>query len=45
MTECDEVIFVMDNVSTKNTNTITTEKTNTLTTNVTNTASIKCHNK
>ena len=45
MTECDEVIFVMDNVSTKKTNTITTEKNNTLTTNVTSTASIKCHNK
>ena len=45
MTECDEVIFVMDNVSTKKANTITTEKTNTLTTNVTSTASIKCHNK
>ena len=45
MTECDEVIFVMDNVSTKKTNTITTEKTNTLTTNFSNTSSIKCHNK
>ena len=37
MTECDEIIIVMDNVSTK--------KTNTITTNVASTASINCHSK
>ena len=35
MTECDEVIIAMDNLSTKTTNTIAT--------NVTSTASINCH--
>ena len=37
LTECDEIIIVMDNVSTK--------KTNTVATNVTSTASIYCHYK
>ena len=37
MTECDEIIVVMDNVSTK--------KTNTIETNLTSTALIKFHNK
>ena len=37
VTECDEIIIVMDNVS--------TEKTNTIATNVTSTASINCHSK
>ena len=37
MTKCDEIVIVMNNLSTK--------KTNTLTTNVTSTASINCHRK
>ena len=37
VTECDEVIIILDIVSTK--------KTNTIATNVTNTASINCHSK
>ena len=37
VTECDEIIIVMDIVSTK--------KTNTITTNVTSIASINCHTK
>ena len=44
MTECDEIIIAMDNVSTKKTNTIAT-KTNNIATNVTSTASINCHGK
>ena len=37
MTKCDEIVIVMNNLSTKNTNTITR--------NVTSTASINCHSK
>ena len=37
VTECDEIIIILDIVSTK--------KTNTIATNVTNTASINCHSK
>ena len=40
VTECGEVIIVMDNASTKKTNTIATKKTN-----VISTASINCHSK
>ena len=43
--ECDEIIFVIDNLPTKKTNTIATKKTNTVATNITNTASINCHSK
>ena len=45
VTECDEVIIVMDNILTKITNTIATKKTNTIVTNVTSTASINCYSK
>ena len=38
VTECDETIIVMDNLSTKKTNTIATKKTN-----IASTASINCH--
>ena len=41
MTGCDEIIIVMDIVSTKKTNTIATKKTNTIATNVLSTASKK----
>ena len=44
-TDCDETIIVIDNVSTKKTNTIATKKTNTRTTDITSTASINCHSK
>ena len=37
VTECDEIVFIMNIVSTK--------KTNTIATNVTSTASINCHSK
>ena len=37
MTECDDVIFVMDNVSTKKTNTVATK--------IASNASINCHSK
>ena len=37
MAECDEIVIVMNN--------LTTKKTNTITTNVTSTASINCHSK
>ena len=40
MTECDEIIFAMDNLSTKKTNTVATKKTN-----ITSTASINYHSK
>ena len=40
LTECDEIIIVIDNVSTKKTNTIEIKKIN-----VTSTASINCHSK
>ena len=39
MTECDEIVIVMDNLSTKKTNTLATKKTNTTATNVTFTVS------
>ena len=45
VTECDEIMIVIDNLSSKKTNTIATKKTNTITTNVTSTASINCHGK
>ena len=37
VTNCDEIVIVVDNLSTK--------KTDTIATNVTSTASINCHNK
>ena len=43
--ECDEIIIVMDIVSTKKTNTIAIKKTNIVVTNITITASINCHSK
>ena len=46
VTKCDEIIIVIDIVSTKKTNTIATKKkTNTIAANVTSTASINCHSK
>ena len=45
MTECDDVTIVIDNVSTKKTNTTTTKKTNAIATHVKSTASINCHSK
>ena len=45
MTECDEIIFAIDIVSTKNSNAIVTKKTNTIATNVTSTTSTSCHSK
>ena len=45
MTECDEIIIVIDNVSTKKTNFIVTEKINTIPTNLTSIASINYHSK
>ena len=45
MAECDKIIIGMDNVSTKETNTIAIKMTNTIATNVTSTASINCHGK
>ena len=39
MTKCDEIVIVIDNLSTKKTNTIA------ITTNVTSTTSINCHSK
>ena len=45
VTECDEIVIVMDNLSTKNTNTIATKKTNAIVTNTMITASINYHNK
>ena len=45
MTECDKFIIGMDNVSTKETNTIAIKTTNTIATNVTSTASINCRSK
>ena len=45
MTECDKIIIGMDNVSTKETNTIAIKMTNTIATNVTSTASVNCHGK
>ena len=45
VTGCDEIIIVMDIVSTKKTNFIATKKTNTIATNVLSTASKNCHSK
>ena len=45
MTECDEIIIVLDNVSAKTSNTITTKKTNIIVTNVMSTALINCYSK
>ena len=45
VTECDEIIIVMDIVSTKEANTIARKKVNTVAANVTSTASINCHSK
>ena len=45
VTDCDEIIIVMDNISTKKTNHIPTKKTNTIATNVKSTASINFHSK
>ena len=45
MTECDEVIIVMDIASTKKTNTMARKNVNTIATNVTSPVSINCHNK
>ena len=45
MTECDEIIVIMDIVSTKKTNAIVTKKINTISTNVTSTASLNFYSK
>ena len=45
VTECDEIIIVIDIESTRKANTIAAKKTNTETTNVTSIASINCHSK
>ena len=45
VTECDEIVIVMNNLSTKRTNTIRTKKTNTIIINVTSTALINWHSK
>ena len=45
LTDCDEIIIVMDTVSTKKTNTIATKKTTIIATNVTSTASINYHSE
>ena len=45
VTECDKIVIVMDNVSTKKTNTIATKKISAIATNFTKTASISCHSK
>ena len=45
MTKCDEIVTVMDVVSTKKTNTIATKKTNTAATNITSIVSISCDSK
>ena len=44
-TECDEIMLVMDIVSTKKTNLIARKQTNTIATNVMSTPSINCHSK
>ena len=43
--ECDEVINVLDNASTKKADTLATKKTSTIATTATSTASINCHSK
>ena len=45
MTECDEIIVIMDIVSTKKTNAIVTKMINTISTNVTSTASLNIYSK
>ena len=45
VTECDEIIVIMDIVSTKKTNAIVTKKINTISTNVTSTASLNFYSK
>ena len=45
VTECDEIILVMDNIATKKANNIATKRENTIATNVTSTASINFHSK
>ena len=45
MTDCDEIIIIMDAIAIKKTNTIATKKTNTIATNVTSAASINYHSK
>ena len=45
VTECDKIVIVMDNVSTKKTNTIATKKISAIATNFTKIASISCHSK
>ena len=42
VSECDEVVIIMDNLSTKKANTTATKKTNIIATNVTITALINC---
>ena len=45
MTERDEIVIVIDNLSTKKTNTIATKKKNTIATNIMSTTSINCYSK
>ena len=45
MTECDEIVIVIDIVLTKKTNTIATRKTYTVAKNVTSTDSVNCNNE
>ena len=45
MTQCDDVIIVIDILSPKKTKTAATKKTNAIATHVTSTASINCHSK
>ena len=45
VTECDEIIVIMDIVSTKKANAIVTKKINTISTNVTSTASLNIYSK
>ena len=42
VTNCDEIVIVIDTIATKKTNTIGTKKANAELTNVTSTASINC---
>ena len=45
MTQCDELIIVIDNVSTEKTNTTATTETNAIATDAKSTASINCLSK
>ena len=45
VTECDEIVIVMDIVSTKKANTTKTKMINNIVKNITSTASINCHSK